>query len=267
MAWKPRQQEVFQMKLQSYATARRVFSLLILVYVPVATVSGQSADPLIDKYLKARGGYEKLKAIKTLRMTGTYQEGKSSFGTYIEWKRPSFRVVVVGIPNEVYREGYNGTSWEFSAPSGELKITQPSSAAGMAARRGAEFDESIIDYRQKGHRVELVGQEGLNGKDVYHLRVTLSDGWVKDYYLDAETYLIVALRKAMPLHAAGPAIESLSTYEDYRPVAGVLFPHAFVERNTATGAVMNTLRWDLIEANIKIDDNQFNPPTITKPVH
>src|SRR5215510_1883994 len=64
----------------------------------------------------------------------------------------------------------------------------------------------------------------------------------------------------MPLHATGPNIESLTTYNDYKPVAGVLFPHSFVERNTATGVVMNTLRWNRIEANIKIDDRQFSPP-------
>jgi len=181
-------------------------------------------------------------------------------GTYIEWKRPFFRVVVIGIPNEVYREGFNGTSWEFATQSGELKINEPSSAASMAARRGAEFDESIIDYRAKGHKIELLGAEKLDDQDVYHLRVTLNDGWIKDYYLDTKTYLIVALRKAMPLHATGPNIESLTTYNDYKPVAGVLFPHSFVERNTATGVVMNTLRWNRIEANIKIDDRQFSPP-------
>jgi hypothetical protein len=110
-------------------------------------------------------------------------------------------------------------------------------------RRRAEarsFDESIIDYRQKGHRAEFIGKEKVDDKNVYHLRVRLSDGWVKDYYLDAHTHLIVALRKAMPLHATGPAIESLTVYADYRPVAGVLYPHSFVERNTATGQIMNT---------------------------
>ena len=89
----------------------------------------------------------------------------------------------------------------------------------------------------------------------------LQDGWAKDYYLDTKSYLIVALRKAMPLHATGPDIESLTMYEDYKPVAGVLYPHSFVERNTRTGDIMNTLHWKQIEANVEIDDRQFNPPT------
>jgi len=253
------------MKRQFHVVMCKTLLLVIIAFAGVGQVSAQSVDMLIAKYLKARGGYEKLKAIKTLRMTGMYQEGEDSFGTYIEWKRPFFRVVVVGVPNEVYREGFNGASWEFAAPSGDLKITEPLSAAGKTARRGAEFDESIIDYREKGHSVESLGREKLNGKNVYHLRVTLSDDWVKHYYLDAKTYLIVALRKAMPLHTVGPDIESLTAYDDYRSVAGVLFPHSFVERNTTTGKVMNVLRWNRIEANVKIDDEQFNPPSKKSP--
>ena len=136
---------------RSYSTAA---TLLLLVggFASDVHTTVRFADKLINEHIRARGGYKKIKAIRSLRMTGTYQEGKNSFGTYIEWKRPFFRVVVVGVPDEVYREGFNGTSWEYSAPTGDLKITSSSSDAGKAARRGAEFDESIIDYHQKGHQ-------------------------------------------------------------------------------------------------------------------
>jgi hypothetical protein len=243
---------------QILTKACKALFISILVLIAVGQVRAQSADQIINRYLQALGGHKKLKAIKTLRLTGKYEEGGSSFGTYIEWKRPNFRVVVVGIPDEVYREGFDGTSWEYSG--GKVKVTEPSSEAGKTARRGAEFDESIVDYRKKGHRVEFIGQEKLNDSDVYHLRVILNDGWVKDYYLDTKTYLITGLRKAMPLHTVGPDIESLSMYEDYKPVAGVLFPHSFVQRNIKTGKVMNTLHWERIEANVKIDKTHFSPP-------
>jgi hypothetical protein len=239
---------------------RRLFSFLLLVFclAPSGPAFAQSADSIIAKYIQARGGHKKLRAIKTLRMIGTYQEGKNSFGTYILWKRPAFRLVAVGPEGTAYLEGFNGASWEYSQTRKQLKLT--SGAAEAATRRGAEFDESIIDHKAKGHRVEYLGREKILGLDVFHLRVNLKDGWVKDYYLDTKTYLIVALRKAMPLHAQGPAIESLTTYEDYRPVAGVLYPHSFVEKKVATGEVMNTLRWDRIEANIDIDNARFSPP-------
>jgi len=54
--------------------------VLMVAFATVGPVSAQSADSIIDKYLKVRGGYKKLKSIKTVRMTGTYQEGNSGFG-------------------------------------------------------------------------------------------------------------------------------------------------------------------------------------------
>ena len=47
-------------------------------------------------------------------------------------------------------------------------------------------------------------------------------------------------------------------------MAGVLYPHSFVERNTATGQIMNTLVWKTIEANVAIDDSEFRPPVAKK---
>lgn len=228
----------------------------------VKTATRSQVDNIIAKYIEARGGYKKLKAIKTLRMTGAYQEGNSSFSTYILWKRPALRLVVAGPEGMAYLEGYNGTSWEYSQRRKQLKVT--SGAAEAATRRGAEFDESIIDYMAKGHAVTYLGRETILGIEVFHLRVNINDGWVKDYYLDAKTCLIAALRKAMPLHAQGSDIESLTIYGDYRPVADVLYPHSFVEKKVATGEVMNTLKWDHIEANIDIDNSRFDPPAPTQ---
>ena len=46
-----------------------------------------------------------------------------------------------------------------------------------------------MDYKAKGHTVELVGKEKVEGTDAYKLKVTLKNGDVRYIYLDAETYL------------------------------------------------------------------------------
>lgn len=63
-------------------------------------------------------------------MTGPYQEGEHGFGTYIEWKRPFFRVVVLGTPDEIYREGWVRQVGELRLPirmatSSAAKVRQP----------------------------------------------------------------------------------------------------------------------------------------------
>ncbi len=64
----------------------------------------------------------------------------------------------------------------------------------------------------------------------------------------------------MPIHARGKPVTSISLYADYRRVNGVLFPFRQVERDVKTGATMNVLQWNSIEANPGIKESDFHPP-------
>ena len=113
-----------------------------------------------------------------------------------------------------YVELFDGRDeWEFSE-SFAKPVQHDTGASERAGRRGAEFDESFVDYRAKGHRVQSEATSMVEGRSANVLRVTLRDGWVKDYYFDAESGLLVALRKAMPLHASGADVVSLTYFRD-----------------------------------------------------
>lgn len=218
-------------------------------------------DSVIARYYAAIGGRAALLADTTLAFSGHYEEGDFKAQTTILWKRPNLRrVSVVGPDGFPYLEIFDGTDeWEVSEAFNK-PVQHDTGAAERAGRRGAEFDESFVDFRAKGHRVVSLGTPMLEGKRVYELSVTLQDGWSKEYYFDAESGLLVALRKAMPLHATGPDVVSLSYFRDYKRVGRVLRPFAPEERNVATDKLMNTLRWDTIEHNVPIRTEAFRPP-------
>jgi hypothetical protein len=213
---------------------------------------------VLARHMIARGGYEAMMSIHSLRMDGVYEESGRRFDAEILWNRPHLRVVRTGPQGAAWVEGFDGRAWEYDEGSRALTFT--SGAAEAATRRGAEFDDSFVDFAQKGHGVELRGLEPLPTGPAYLIRVTLRDDWVKDYYVDAETYLVAALAKSMPLHAVGEAVQSLSSYEDYRSVSGVLYPFRSVERRVPGGELMNTLQWSMIGANMPLDDAVFTPP-------
>lgn len=212
-------------------------------------------------YYAAIGGHAALLADSTLSFSGHYQEGDFKAQTTILWKRPTFRRVSVVLPDGfAYVELFDGRDeWEF-AESFARPVQHDTGAAERGGTRGAEFDESFVDYRAKGHRVQSEATSMVEGRSANVLRVTLRDGWVKDYYIDAESGLLVALRKAMPLHASGADVVSLTYFRDYRRVTAVLRPYAQEERNIATGELMNTLRWDSITPNVPIRREAFAAP-------
>lgn len=220
-----------------------------------------ASDSIIARYYAAIGGRAALLADTTLRLSGHYEEGDFKAQTTMLWKRPNFRRVTATLPDGYsHVEAFDGSDeWEFSDRFSR-PVQHDTGAAERAGRRGAEFDESFVDFRAKGHHVESSGTSVLESRPVNQLRVTLADGWIKEYYFDANTGLLIALRKAMPLHAQGADVVSLSFFRDYRRVGNVLRPFASEERNVATGKLMNTLRWDSIESNVTIRPEAFQPP-------
>ena len=225
---------------------------------PAATLP--SADVVFDRYYRAIGGHDVLLGVSTRRMWGTYTEGPMNARTDIAWQRPALRRVNVHAPGFDYSEGYDGRTWEYNFQSRRLVVD--TGAAADAGRRGAEFDESFVDYARKGHQVVVLGLDSVMGVPSYRIRVTLSDGWEKEYFFDRESGLILALRKAMPIHARGPAVTSLSSYEDWRLSGGLLQPHRFVEREAGTGRLLNALQWDSVRTNVPISPGELGRPSL-----
>lgn len=245
----------------SFLIARARVTLAPIAGAGRAAIDTIPSDSIIAHYYAAIGGHTALLADTTLSLSGHYQEGDFKAQTTILWKRPTFRRVSVVLPEGfAYVELFDGhDEWEF-AETFDRPVQHDTGAAERAGRRGAEFDESFVDYRAKGQRVQSKMPTTIEGRAASVLRVTLRDGWVKDYYFDVESGLLVALRKAMPLHASGADVVSLTYFRDYKRVGAVLRPFAQEERNVSTGALMNTLRWDSITPNVAIRREAFVQP-------
>ena len=88
----------------------------------------------------------------------------------------------------------------------------------------ADFDGPLIDYQQKGNKVEFVGMEPVEGTDAWKLKVTLKNGDVQYYYMD--TGLLRPHQDRDQAHdpRRGAGVES--TLGDYKQVAGWFLPHS-----------------------------------------
>jgi hypothetical protein len=116
----------------------------------------------------------------------------------------------------------------------------------------------LVDYRQKGHEVELVGRGVEAGVDSYELKVTLKSGAVRRVFLDAATFLE---RKQVGQVSLSPdrkvAVEI--RYGDYREVRGLHLPFAVDEERDAMGQTF-AFYTDGIELDAPLDDALFRVP-------
>lgn len=220
--------------------------------------SAAAPDAIFTRYYNAVGGRDRLERIQSRRMWGVYSEGTLTANTDIAWKRPAVRRVNVHAPGFEYSEGFDGRTWEYNLQTQRLVVD--TGAAADAGRRGAEFDESFVDYSRKGHQVSVLGAETFDGRPAHRVRVVLEDGWAKEYVFDDSTGLILALRKAMPLHATGAPVTSVTSYEDWRREGGILQPHRFIEREVQSGKLMNSLKWDSIRVDVDLSTRELGRP-------
>jgi len=208
-----------------------------------------SAQEIVRQYIAARGGLEKLRAIRTLVFRGPPRPNGRP-GRQILRARPFYL--------NVGSEGNDGSPWEAYDEAGlQPRVTD---APGAALRHTAYFDDPLIMTLEPGWSVELTGSERIGDRDTWRLRVAYPDGFINESFVDKASWLLIARRFTAPVHAFGASVTSQAILGDYRPVNGVLFPFSLREVDLATGEAMDVFAWESIEANVPLDYAVFSPP-------
>ncbi|MGH9316333.1 MAG: LolA family protein [Thermoanaerobaculia bacterium] len=239
-----------------------LMGLTVGLLLPLAG-QAQTADEIIAKNIQARGGMNKLKAIQTLRVTGKMTQGPGLEAPFsLELKRPNNGRMEFTFQGLTAAQAYDGKNGWQIMPFGGRKDPQPLSPEDLkAAEEQADMDGPLVDYKTKGHRVELVGKEKVEGTDAYKLKVTLKNGDVRYYYLDAEYFL--DLKMEGKRNVRGTEREFESSFGDYKEVGGVMFPHS-IESGMKGNPEREKMVIDKIEVNAPIDDSRFKMPEVKK---
>lgn len=221
-------------------------------------------ETLVANNAAARGGEPAIASVAAYESDIRIVEPQFAVdGTYVATRDGRMRVDVRSDGERVFTEALDRErAWSWDPGNG----ARDASAAGAAAlRHGIELPFKVFglhEMRGRGHRLELAGTEVLDGVAYHVLRATLSDGFEVTYYVNPENWLIERDRQRRALHVdVDPAPEWIETrYEDYRPVAGVLFPFRQVELRVATGEVLSTVTVGEIRINPRLDASRFSPP-------
>lgn len=234
---------------------RSCFVWLCLFFA--VSLSAQTVDEIIAKSLQARGGLTKLKAIQSIRITGQLEAmGMQNNFTRV-LKRPLRMRTDLSLQGVNVVRAYDGrTGWHTGKTDPE--VMGADELKGI--QEGADFDGPLMDYQQKGNAVELLGKEIVNGKDTYHLKVTLKNGDTRHFYLDIASFL--TLKSVLKTTMAGSEVEFPTVFLDYKQVDGIMFPFSVVQ-DVPQGEI--TEKITKVEINVPIDDAIFKMPAAAPP--
>jgi outer membrane lipoprotein-sorting protein len=235
---------------------RRVLAVVpaLALLALAAPAAAQTIDELVAKNVLAKGGNEKLRSVQTVKQTGRVTIQGMEFAQTVYSKRPNLLRQELQANGQLVVMAFDGrTPWMINPMLG---IVTPIAMSGPQAdmiRDQSSFDGPLIDYKERGYLVELVGLETLGSRKVHHLKLTDKNRQVQHCYLDAETGLEAKLASQ---NEAGQSFEQ--ELSDYRDVDGIKIP--FSIRMLANGLPQGQIVVEKVEFNVKIDDMIFRMP-------
>ena len=258
------------MKVDLRRTPFMEFCRVFRIFLPVAAAivffphaaSAQTVDEVIAKNIQAKGGADKLRSVRSLRTTAKFSQGSFRADFRQENKRADKVREEFIIQGLAQVQAYDGkTGWQIS-PFGGRKDPELLSRDDLKSLVvDADIDGPLVDYKEKGHKAELVGHDSMEGTDCYKVKLSMKNGDVRYYYLDADSYLELKLEIQTTIR--GALQENELYYGDYEQVNGIYYPFA-VEQAQKGSASRAQITVSKIEQNIPLEDAHISMP-VSKP--
>lgn len=219
----------------------------------------QTADELVAKNLQAKGGIDKIKAIKSIRMVGQFDASGFKATVGQEQKRPEMMRQTFTVQGMTQVQAYDGSSgWQISPFGGRKDPEMLGEDDLRDLSESADFDGPLVDAQAKGNKIEYMGHDQVDGDDAYKLKVTLKNGDILYYYLDPDTYIEIQVEKQQFIR--GSVRESVTVLGSYKPVNGVMYPFSLESGPKNNPDARGKITITKIEANVPIEDNDFKMP-------
>ena len=226
------------------------FGLLIIALISVQFTQAQTVDEIVDNYVNALGGKEKLMSLKTVKLEGSMSAQGTDL-TLITTKSHGVGVrldiEVMGTSNyQVANMTKGATFWPArgnDAPE-EMEPDQYKSYVNQMDLQGA-----LCNYKEKGNAVELVGKEKVEGEDANNLKITYKNGVVVNYFIDVKTSRLV--KSVSKVSMQGQEMEMSTSYSNYKQNPdGYWFPYTVTQ-------MQGTVTYDKISTNMPVDEGIF----------
>lgn len=191
---------------------RIVFSLLLMTAAFIT--KAQTADEIITKHIEAIGGADAWKKVNSVKMEGTMQVQGATVTmtqTILHTKGNRQDISVMGMNGFTIIAPTSG--WNFMPFNGQAAPEALTPEDVAEAQADLDVQGSLIDYAAKGHTVEYLGKDDVEGTDCFKLKINLKSGKSETYFFDAKSYLLI--RSIAKQKANGQEVEITTNFSNY----------------------------------------------------
>jgi hypothetical protein len=237
----------------------RILFLLVLCALVSDSVCAQnnsslpkklpSAEKIVDNYLKAIGGKNKIAAIRDSTYEWLIQMNQQQQGTASTLRKPpsSERWELLFANGSIITATSPTSAWETGLDH-QLR-TLIGAESGAAKLRATLAASRLVNFKKLNVLARVVSLGDLASEPAYIVEFSTKGGAKIQYYFSVRTSLITKITDD---------VQKLRTwFEDYRAENGVLEPHRL---RVSTGSGELTYLLQSVKHNTGIADAEFEPP-------
>jgi hypothetical protein len=239
----------------------KTYKSLLLAFIALfcaVTVSAQTADEIISKYILTIGGKDLLTKItsvyteSSMDVMGTQGSVKT---TTLNGKGMRQDMDIMGSIITTCYSDQGG--WSINPMTGATSPEAMPEAQYNSGKDQIVIGAPFINCAEKGYKAELMGTEAVGTVNAFKIKMTAPDSTSSVYFFDPGTFYLVKSIQSMEMQ--GQMTDNEITYSDYRQVDGYAVPYK-MDMNIAGGQFQMTMTISKVELNKPVDEAIFSKP-------
>lgn len=229
-----------------------MLSLFMVSLMFAGTIQAQTVDEVITKNIEAIGGKDNWKKVNTMKSEASLSvQGMDIPINIYQVNNKAFRSDFTAMNMTGYTIVNGDSGWNFNPMQGQTK-PEPMTADQLSAQKDElDIQSSFIDYKEKGHKVELVGREDIDGVNTFKVKLTRKSGNEVTYFIDPTTYYVIRVATKMKIN--GQEIEQVSNLGNYTKLPeGIIIPFSMEMPGAPAPIVIKK-----VEVNPTLDPSLF----------
>ena len=232
------------------------FGLVLGISTNVSAQNLPSGKEVLEKFVKATGGIDKYKKIKSMTMKGKLSVPAQNISAEME--------MAYSAPDKFFTKvDLGGIGSESQGSNGKI-VWATSTIQGDRIVKGEEADrllesvnmKSIFEPESIYKEMKTVGKEKVDGEECYKVEMVRKKGGDKDV-------AFFSIKSGLQLKSVTKAISPLGKIEvsvlskDYKDVDGIMTPHKMEQ--SMSGISIN-IEVSSVKFNAKVDESNFEVP-------
>ncbi|WP_438946078.1 hypothetical protein [Sediminibacterium sp.] len=194
---------------------KKLFLSVFVLFAAAISLSAQTVDEVISKYVQAIGGAEKWSKVQCLKVEGQIEvqgiaipftmQAVHMKGMRVDAEFQGSKIIDITTPTK---------GWSQNPLMGKTSLEEITADELKTKLDELDVQDEFVNYKEKGSTVEYLGKEEDEGTSYHKVKLTTKNGNEKTYYFDLNTFLVY--KEETTVKQQGQEIKQAVKYLDYQ---------------------------------------------------